>query len=174
MKTLYYTTFIFAVLLLTVSTATAQNENVNDAPRQNLTEQKRPNLLSELDLSPSQIQQIRQINRSQQSSRRAAQQRVKEARISLDEAIYADDFNETEIQNRLKEFNAAQTEAAQNKAMNELEIRKVLTPEQLVKFREVRRRFAERMENLPAAQRNRPLNAPNRRLLNRQRRLRQN
>jgi Spy/CpxP family protein refolding chaperone len=48
----------------------------------------------------------------------------------------------------LKEFQAAQTHVARLRFESELAIRKVLTPEQLTRFRELRRAFGENRDNL--------------------------
>ena len=177
MKKLNLIALIFAALLLTVSfsTARAQDETpAEDAPKQNFNKPNRPNLLAELDLSKDQIQQIRRINADKKPLMRNAQQKVREANRSLDQAIYADNADETEINARLKDVQTAQAEVSKIRSMTEYSVRKVLTPEQLVRFREVRQRFMERMENVPNIQKNRSLNAPNQRLINRQRRMRPN
>jgi Spy/CpxP family protein refolding chaperone len=105
---------------------------------------------------------------------REAQQKWREANRRLDQAIYADNADETEIQARLKDAQAAQAELIKIRSATEFAVRQILTPDQLVKFRDIRRRFMERMENLPKRLKNRSLNTPNRELLNRQRRLRPN
>jgi Spy/CpxP family protein refolding chaperone len=145
-----------------------------EAAPQNFNQARRPNLLAELDLSPNQIQQIRRINADKRPLVREAQQKWREANRRLDQAIYADNADETEIQVRLKEAQIAQAELIKTRSATEFAVRQILTPDQLVKFREIRRQFAEQMQNLPKQLKNRPLNAPNRRLLNRQRRLRPN
>lgn len=177
MKKFNRTILVFALLLLTAvfSTVRAQDETApNDAPTQNLNQKRRPNLLAELDLSPDQVQQIRRLNREKQISRRDATQRLREANKTLDAAIYADNADETEIQEKLKAAQSAQAEVLKIRATTEFAVRKILTPAQLIKFREIRERFMERVEEMPNSRKNRPLNAPGRRLLNRQRRLNSN
>jgi len=179
MKKLNFLTLIFAGLILTVSfsAAKAQEEEQlpNDAPqRGNFNQPRRPNLLAELELSSEQIRRIRRINAEKRPLLREAQQKMRDANRNLDQAIYADAADETEIQSKLKDAQIAQAEVSKIRSMIEYAVRKVLTPEQLVKFREVRQRFMERLENLPKIQKDRPLNAPNQRLLNRQRRMRPN
>lgn len=168
---------IFPLILIALFAAfTSMNaQNIqptdNSEPRQNGA--RRPNLLMELDLSPSQIQQIRRINADVKLARRDAQQRLREANRSLDLAIYADNADETEIQTRLKEVHAAQNEVLKIRAETEYAVRKVLTAEQLVRFREIRQQFLERMQNQPKQPNVRPLNAPKRNLMNRIRRQQQ-
>ncbi|HXF42319.1 MAG TPA: Spy/CpxP family protein refolding chaperone, partial [Pyrinomonadaceae bacterium] len=108
--------------------------------------------LGELDLTPEQVRQIRAMNQARRAELNQALARLFSANQALDEALYADVLNEEEIALRLREFQQAQAEVSRLRFKNELEIRKILTPEQLVKFRELRRRFAQ--PNRP----NRPAN----------------
>ncbi len=177
MKKFNLHTLIFALLLLTVhfSTVRAQEQmSPNDVPEQNSKPARRPNLLAELNLSAGQIEQIRRINREKQPLIRAAQQRVRDANRSLDTAIYADDADETEVQNRLKEVQTAQAEVHKIRSLTEFAVRKTLNQEQLVKFRELRQKFKEQIENSPKQRQNRLFGAPRRKLLERQRKLRSN
>lgn len=177
MKKLNFITLIFAGLLVIVSfspAAAQQEELPNDDAPKNFNSPRRPNLLAELDLSPEQIKQIRRLNAEKRPLIREAQQRVRDANRRLDQAIYADDADETEIQSRLKDVQTAQAEVARIRSSTEYAVRKVLTPEQLVRFREVRQKFMERLKNSSVVRKNPSLNAPNRRLVNRQRRMRAN
>lgn len=177
MKKYNYKTLILTILLLTVSFSAVRAQDEippGEAAPQNFNQARRPNLLAELDLSPNQIQQIRRINADKRPLVREAQQQWREANRRLDQAIYADSADEIEIQARLKDAQIAQAELIKIRSATELAVRQILTPDQLVKFREIRRRFMERMENLPKRFKNRSLNAPNQRLLNRQRRQRPN
>lgn len=176
MNKLKFTTLFFAGLLaFGFLSVNAQEENsVNDASEQNFKQQRRPNLLAALDLTKEQIQQIRRINAEKKPLMQAAQQKHREANRNLDQAIYADNADETEIQARLKDVQLAQAEVFKIRAMTEFAIRKILTPDQLVKFRELRLSFMERMENRSTERKNRQLNNPNQRLQNRRRNLRQN
>lgn len=175
MKKLNLIAVIFTAFLLTVSfsTAKAQDETQpTDEPKRNFNKQNRPNLLAELDLSTEQIQQIRRINREKQPLVREAKGRMLEANRVLDQSIYDDSIDESVIQTRLKEAQTAQAEFIKIRSLTEFAVRKVLTPEQLVKFREIRQRFKERNRiNQP---KNRPFNNQNQKFNNRQRRLRPN
>lgn len=128
--------------------------------------ERRPNLLRELGLSIEQMRQIKQLNADRRPSMQQALRRVREATRNLDQAIYADAVNESEIQTRLKELQTAQAEIARIRATSELEVRKILTAEQLVKFRELRRRFTEMRENFNERREN-PMRDGNKNLPNR-------
>jgi len=159
------------VCLLSLSSFSAVNAQEEmppaDAPQKEFNRAApRPNLLRELGLTREQIQQIRRINFNRKSIMMDAQRRVREATRNLDRAIYADALNENEITARLKDLQNAQAEIARLRSSNELEVRKILTPEQLVKFRELRQRFAEVRENFDNRRNNQPDN-PNRTVPNR-------
>lgn len=176
MKKLNFLSLVFAafILTLTFSTVKAQDEPPPDAPKQQFNKPSRPNLLRELGLTQEQRQQIRRLNDDKKPLMHEAQMRLHEANRNLDQAIYADNVNETEVQARLKEVQIAQAEVIKIRSLTELAVRKILTPEQLAKFREIRRQFAERIENRQEQLKNRMTDAPNRRRNNRQNALRPN
>jgi len=151
------------------SAANAQEEMPPDnaPPKEFNRSAPRPNLLRELGLTREQLQQIKRLNFDRKPLMMEAQRRVREATLILDRAIYADSLNEPEIAARLKDLQNAQTEIAKLRSLNELEVRKILTPEQLIKFRGIRQRFAETRGNFDNRRNNQPdnpnRNAPNRR-----------
>ena len=143
---------LFLILLTFGVTATvgfsqdtppAQGAADNEERRQ----MRRPDLLAELGLSPEQVQKIRRMNQERRPTMMEARRRMGEAAQNLDLAIYGESVNDSEIQTRLKEFQAAEAELSRLRFENELAVRKVLTPEQLVRFRELRRQFAEQRRN---------------------------
>ncbi len=149
MKKLNCLSFIFAVLLiaLTFSTVKSQDEPQKDLPKPNIDVNRRPNLLQTLGLTQEQKQKIRRLNALRQPKMREAQMRLRAANRNLDQAIYAERVDETEIQARLKEVQLAHAMVIEIRSMTELAVRQVLTPEQLTRFLEVRSQFTERMEN---------------------------
>ncbi len=178
MKKLNILSLILASLLLAVSfTAIEAQDNMPpppDAPNQKFDAPPRPNLMEQLGLTQDQIKQIRQINQEKKPQMREAQERLRQATHNLDQATYAGVASDAEIQARLKEVQSANAEIIKIKSVTELAVRKILTPEQLAKFRDVRRQFIERREDMKERRKNRPMNAPNRLLPNRQRPQRQN
>jgi len=108
----------------------------------------RNNALRQLGLSREQAQQIRRMNMERKPLMDEAQMRLREANRSLDEAIYADQVNDADVQARLKELQLAQADVARIRFMNELSVRKILTPDQLTRFRELRQRFEQARENI--------------------------
>lgn len=171
---LFYLFFAGLILTLAFTAVKAQDKPPTDAPKPQFDEPRRPNLLQELGLNQEQRQQIRRLNADKKPLIREAQMRLREANRNLDQAIYADNIAETEIGARLKEVQLAQAEVIKIRSLTELAVRKILTPEQLIKFREIRRQFAERLENRQNQLKNRMTDAPNRRRNNRQNALRPN
>jgi len=102
---------------------------------------KRPNLLAILGLSPDQQQAVRRINQRRKPLMEAATARLRAANQALDDAIYSDNVDEAVFQARLKEVHVAQAEVVKLRFTSELEVRKILTPDQLSRFRELRQRY---------------------------------
>ena len=140
---LFPLTLVFALLLFMAQFAAAQDV---PAPPTKKAPDARPNLLAALGLSPEQIDQIKQIHAQRQPQMLQAMRRLREANRALDMAVYADVLNEEDVQARLHEFQLAQAHMAGLRFGTELAVRKVLTPEQLIRFRELRRKFAARRE----------------------------
>lgn len=139
--------YLVAILLFSAMPLFAQNnaEDTSVKPPTDQTKERsdRPNLFRELGLTPDQIAQIRGINIERKPLMEAATRKLREANKNLDMAIYADAPNEADVQARLDEYRQAQAEVVRLRFMSEFAVRKVLTPEQLVKFRDLRRKFAE-------------------------------
>lgn len=162
--------FLFMFLCFGVISSSAQVDVENTPEIDGYEREERPpgrlNLLRELGLNQEQIQQIRQINRDARPLRQAAAERFQSAKQTLDLSIHADDYDEAKIQSNLREVIDAQGELFKLKIQSELAVRKVLSPEQLVKFREIRNNFDERNNSRKKMRRNRNSNRPNRRRRN--------
>lgn len=139
-----YLVALFASAILAFSVA-AQNGPPPEEAAQFAPE--RPNLLEGLNLTQDQIRQIRLMNKDRKPRMDAAQQRLQNATRALDAAIYSDELDESQVQARLASFQAAQAEVAGIRFQSEVELRKILTREQLVKFRQLRARAARAREN---------------------------
>ena len=138
--------FILLLLISGFGGVSAQ-ENSEPQEQQFTDEPRRPQLLRELELSQPQIRGIRQINVENREKLRDANLRLREARLKLDAAIYADNLDETVYANALQNLYKAQAEVARIRAATELRIRKLLTPEQLIRFRELRAKFSQFKED---------------------------
>ncbi len=158
--------FLAPFLAFGFSSVKAQDESAPEVSTQNGSENRRSNLLAELNLSQEQIREVRRINRENRFSRRAAQQRLREANQNLDQAIYSDTVDEANIQLLVKELQTAQMEVIKFRTASELAVRKILTARQLAKFRELRRQFKEQNLLRPNQRQKRPRNFPERRFNN--------
>lgn len=136
---------ILMILAIAVSAGTAYSQGPppqGEPQREFAAGDERPNLLQALGLSQDQVRQIRLMNRDRKPVMEAAQQRLREANRALDMAVYGDELNEADVSVRLKEFQDAQADVAKIRFRSELALRKILTPEQLVRFRGLRERMA--------------------------------
>jgi Spy/CpxP family protein refolding chaperone len=95
-------------------------------------------IFRQLGLTGEQLSKIREINQRQRPKIRQATLGVERARIALDEAIYSEDASEEKLKDALARFNRAQGDLATIRMQTEFEIRKVLTAEQLKRFRQIR------------------------------------
>ena len=96
--------------------------------------------LTELNLTPDQIQRIRAINADLKDQRQAAAQKLRQAQRALADAMESPNQNETLIDQRSREVADAQAANIRLRALSEFRILQVLTPDQRVKLREMRMR----------------------------------
>ena len=146
---------LIPLFLLLAGSAFAQNGKVSAQPSpQSEQQDRRGSLLREIGLSPDQMLQLRKLNMERRPLVEAAQRRLREANRLLDDAIYADDLNENEIQSRLQEAQHAQAELFRIRSTSELAIRRILTPDQLVRFRDLRKLMEDRARQNMEVRRN--------------------
>jgi Spy/CpxP family protein refolding chaperone len=137
--------FALALLILCPSSSLAQN-----AARQQQPSEEAPagdaaaTLLSQLNLTATQVSQMREIREQSVPQAQALTRRLNQARRALDESIYADTADETLIEQRAREVAEAQAALVRLRAQTELRVRRVLTPEQLQTFRDLRIRARRR------------------------------
>ena len=103
-------------------------------------------LRERLNLLPAQIEQIKAIREENREQWRVARQRARQAQRALDEAIYSDNADEVLIETRTREVADAQTALVRMRALTELKIRRILTPEQLNTLRALRQQRATERE----------------------------
>ncbi|MFN2511050.1 MAG: Spy/CpxP family protein refolding chaperone [Pyrinomonadaceae bacterium] len=109
------------------------------APQQQQTDsQQRPSgndPIRELNLSPEQRERIRAIRQQLQGERATINQRLRETNLALEEALDADNPDESLVEQRLRDVAAAQASAMRLRVLSELRIRRVLTPDQVIMLR---------------------------------------
>jgi Spy/CpxP family protein refolding chaperone len=100
-----------------------------------------------LNLTPEQVQKIREINAEVNDQRRAATMKVRQARRALADALESTSPNQPVIELRSRELADAQAENIRLRSLIETRIqREVLTPEQRLRVREIRRNQALRRQ----------------------------
>lgn len=95
-------------------------------------------LLRVLNLSPDQRAQLRALREGNKEAAPTAKRRLRQAYRALNEAIHADNVDEREIEARVQEVGMAHVEVERLRAQVELQIRRVLTPDQLSVLRRMR------------------------------------
>lgn len=155
-------TFLFA------SVIAAQDAKPADAPppdaqRQSMKRMQddHADFLHRLGLSEEQFQQIRKLHQEKKPLMEAAQKRLREASRALNEAMYADQANDADVQARINDLQAARSEVEKLRFTTEYAVRRLLTQEQLVRFRELRQQFERMRQDIETRRRdmgNRPLN----------------
>ena len=131
--------FALALLLLCAPLSLAQS-----AARQQPAEEATPadasaaSLLSQLNLTAAQVAQMREIREQSVPQARELTRRLNQARRALDESIYSDASDEALVEQRAREVSEAQAALVRLRAQTELRVRRVLTPEQLQTFRDLR------------------------------------
>lgn len=151
--------FVVVVGFVFAASAMAQDTRSADAPQPETQRpamkqmrDRRADFLQRLGLTQEQVQQIRKIHQEKKILMNDAQKRFRLASQALNEAIYADQINEAEVQARLAELQLAQAELDKLRYTNELAVRRVLTQDQLMRFRELRQRFDQMREALKTRQ----------------------
>lgn len=131
-----------------------QTNSAQNADRQNPDFQieKPIDLFRALNLSADQQAQIKAIRRQNREARILAAERLQRAQRELDEAIYADNVNEAIVGARRSELAAAQSESVRIETQGQLNIRRVLTPEQLAALRTLRQQARTARQARRAAQ----------------------
>jgi Spy/CpxP family protein refolding chaperone len=130
---------LFFLLLLVISSSEkALAQTPGEPSPEAVQDDQTQNWQGALGLTPDQVGRIRSILQEKKVERQAIGQRLKQAQRALDEAIYSDNATEAVIEQRAREVAEAQAAQIHLRAVTELNIRRVLTPEQLTKFRTIR------------------------------------
>lgn len=160
------TPLLLIILLLGFTAGPADAQEGNPQPPDVAAQQagnRGEDLIPLLGLTPDQIGKIRSIRQQNREEQRLAGERLRSAQRALDDAIYSDEVNEAVIEERSREVAAAQTAVVRQRVLTELGIRRILTPEQIKIWRDIRGRQAqqrrsERRLNQPRLRGNQPGN----------------
>lgn len=132
---------ILSLMAMSSVVAAATSQSVAAYQEQSPDSQQSPTTadpIRELNLSPQQREQIRSIRQQLQGERAAITQRLRQTNAALEEALDADNPDESLIEQRLRDVADAQAAAMRIRVLSEVRIRKVLTPEQLTTLRTLR------------------------------------
>jgi len=134
--------FLLALSTALILASSVTSTSAQQAQQQTETQPAPANQdpLTELarDLSPEQRQQIRLAVESTKADRNAANRRLQQAQAAYQEALDADNPSEELIEKRAREVGEAQASLLRARALMEIRIRRVLTPAQQTKLRELR------------------------------------
>lgn len=127
---------LLSIALLSSAVLVAAQEN-QIAPQQTQTSQTGlgGDPIRQLNLTAEQAEKIRAIRVQNKDERIAVNQRLRQARRAMNDAIAGDDPSEELIGQRARELGEAQVAVTRMNAITQLRIRRVLTPDQLTKLR---------------------------------------
>jgi Spy/CpxP family protein refolding chaperone len=155
------TATILFIFLLAVSSSRVLAQNPGDAPQGDQAQANQSaDWKVQLKLTPDQLEKIRAITEQNRVEGQPIRRRVNQAQRALEEAIYSDNVNESEIEQRARELAEAQAAQVRMRAMTELSIRRVLTPEQLNTFRAIRQEQAAKLRETQIKRRQENANQP--------------
>jgi Spy/CpxP family protein refolding chaperone len=97
-----------------------------------------PDPVTDLQLTQDQIRTIRMIQRDTKDERQAIGLRLRQSNRALQDALDAETLDEARVEQRLQDVAAAQTAQLRARIQTELRIRRILTPGQLAKWRDLR------------------------------------
>ena len=103
-------------------------------------------LLKKLDLSPAQKQQAKEIFRTQRSQIKPVIQQMAAERRALRNIVQADAIDEQAIRTQAARVAAVQADLAVQRAHLFHDLRGILTPEQLQKFKELQAKMDKRID----------------------------
>lgn len=149
MKNPFLLILLLLISLLSFSTAASAQDNPPPPPEGDRMpprgaqgpprpDDDRNEILKQLNLTQDQFRAIRKLLGDNLPKVRDAQREFRDAQEDLDAAIYADTVDDTAVQNLAKRVTEAQAALIRLRVANEFAIRRVLTPEQVTKFREIR------------------------------------
>ena len=153
-------TFLATLLFSGVVSATGQTMQPQAGPPMPPQRPFGGDPIRQLNLTPEQREQIRVLREANREERATVNQRVRETNRALEEVLDSDSPDESVVEQRVREAAAAQAAAMRMRIINEVKIRRVLTLEQRVLLRGMRKHAQEargerRLENLEQRQKRR-------------------
>ncbi len=122
-----------AALLVPTLLAAAAGQESSAPEAKGLAQQ----VIERLSLTPEQVKQVRAIFESHQVELTFELKRIQKTRGEMFDTIHADTFSESEIRNAAGAVGRAEADLAVSRGKITQEVRKVLTPEQQAKAKEM-------------------------------------
>jgi Spy/CpxP family protein refolding chaperone len=153
-------TFLATLVFVSVISVAGQTMQPQDGPPMPPQRPFGGDPIRQLNLTPEQREQIRVIREANREERAAINQRVRETNRALAEVLDTENPDESVVEQRVREAAAAEAAAMRMRIISEVKIRRVLTPEQRVLLRGMRKQAHEargerRLENLEQRQKRR-------------------
>lgn len=146
-----FTAVLWSAAIFVNAGSTMGQQNPAEGPQTQMNQAGPPNdPIRQLNLTVDQAAKIRAIREGGREERAALNRRFRQAQQALDDAIEADNASEALIEQRARELAEAQVAVTRMRALTELRIRRVMTPEQLDKLRALRQQaltFREQRQN---------------------------
>jgi len=133
---------LLVLATLTVFAQSPQDSQSNAAPPG-----AGPDIMEQLRLTPDQAQKIRQMQRQTREERAAIGDRLREANRALEDALYAPTLDEALIEQRMQAVAAAQSAQLRMRIQTEMRIRRVLNPDQLAVWSDLRLKAGDVIRN---------------------------
>jgi Spy/CpxP family protein refolding chaperone len=153
-------TLLATLLFIGAASATGQTMQPQGGPPMPPQRSFGGDPIRQLNLTPEQREQIRLLREASREERAAVNQKVRETNRALEEVLDSDSPDEVVVEQRVREAAAAQAAAMRMRIINEVKIRRVLTAEQRVLLRGMRKQAQEsrgerRLENMEERQKRR-------------------
>lgn len=127
-----------AALLLAFAAPTSYAYSQQQDQQGNQAQPVETDQIAQLGLTPEQRQRIRLILEEQKEERQTTNRRLREANIALNQALDAEQLDESTVDQRINDLSAAQAAQMRLRIRTELRIRRELRPEQLATLRRLR------------------------------------
>jgi Spy/CpxP family protein refolding chaperone len=98
-------------------------------------------LMQAIGLTDNQRLRMQEIRRTSEDDAIAVGRRIRQARAALDREIMSEPYNEAAVSRATEELAAAQGEKTRLEARIRAQLRRVLTPEQVIKYHEIERQL---------------------------------
>src|SRR5258705_3899520 len=129
---------LLLVVSLGLTIAFSLGINAQDPAPQPPEQAAQDDPIRQLNLTPEQREKIRAVTEDNRDERMRINRRLREAQFALEQTLDTDSPSESTVDDRIRGVANAQAAQIRMRALTELRIRSVLTPDQLRTWREIR------------------------------------